>query len=170
MKIDQLLQGTTSKNLKEQSPVEKAKDGASKTGSGKSAGGALKIDTVTISDEARNLQRSIGETRTEQKQTNAVDIRQGKVQAAKAGIADGSLLSDEVVEKTAEAILESGDLGDIIDSRKLSAGVGRSGVEDIQGADAGRIDEIRQRIQSGYYNSADVVDNIAEKMLDDLLA
>ena len=167
MKIDHLLQRANSKNLKDQSPVEKAKETTGKIGQENAAGGPLKIDTVTISEQARSLQRAQNEPQAPESDRGAV--RSEKVNAAKAGLENGSLLSDKVVEQTAEAILESGDLGDIINSRRLAAGLNGSGVDNLSD-DPGRLEEIRQRIQSGFYNSSEVAEKIADSMMEDLLA
>lgn len=167
MKIDHHLQRTDSKNLKDQTPIEKARDGAGKTGQEKPVAGPLKVDTVTISEQARSLQRA--QNASQGMQARDDSIRPDKVKAARTMIQSGALMSDKVVEKTAEAILESGDLGDIINARRLTAGLGGSGVDRLSD-DPNRLDEIRQRVQSGFYNSPEVTDRIAESMMDDLLA
>ena len=170
MKIENYLQRTDAKSLKDQSPVEKAKDTAAKTGK-EGVSGSLKIDTVTISEQARSLQRALGETAVSQPAgEKPVEVREDKVQAARNGIASGAPLSDEVVEKTAEAILSSGALSDIINARRLAAGAGRVNLEEAGLSDDERMQQIRQRIDSGYYNSPEVASSITDSMLEDLLA
>ena len=164
MKIENLFQRTNAKNLKDQAAVDKAKDAPAKPKDSAGGGsGTLKIDTVTISEQARNLQRS-------QIETTAPPARADKVQSAKAKVDSGELVSSQMVDKTAEAILSSGALGDIVNARRLSAGVGQSGVDRLSDNGSANLDEVKQRIQSGYYNSPGVVDSIAESMINDILA
>ncbi|MCE5273059.1 hypothetical protein LLH00_17415 [bacterium] len=171
MKIDNFLQRTDAKSLKDQAPVDKPREGAVKGAKDGSASGVLRVDTVTISEQARNLQRTQGENPALQSQEEKeVEVSQDKVQTARTALAGGLPLSDEVVEKTAEAILTSGALGDIIDSRRLAAGAGRSGLDSVAGPDEDRLQQIRQRIDSGYYNNSEVASGIADRMLEDMLA
>ncbi len=90
MKIDPGLQRTQAQELKQQSKTE----GAKESGSGKSqgAGGRPLLDTVSISEEARSLQRTQSElTGLKQELESAAEapIRQDKVEAARARLASG---------------------------------------------------------------------------------
>ncbi len=171
MKIENFLQRTDAKSLKDQAPLDKAREGAVKGAKDGSASGVLRVDTVTISEQARNLQRTQGENPAIQGQEEQeAEVSQEKVQQARTGLAQGQPLSDEVVEKTAEAILASGALSDIINTRRLAAGAGRSGLDSAAVSDEDRLQHIRERIDSGYYNSSEVTSGIADRMLEDLLA
>jgi anti-sigma28 factor (negative regulator of flagellin synthesis) len=162
MKIDQILQRTQSQNLQEQTAAEKAKEGSQSKVKDQLGGRQIKTDTVVISEEARNLLRS-------QAGSQAAPEIDDRIARLKARLDSGALLSDEIVDKTADAILKSGALNDIVNGKRLMAGMRKADLESLTGR-SGRIDEIKQRVQSGYYNSPEVVDHIAQNLMEDLLA
>jgi anti-sigma28 factor (negative regulator of flagellin synthesis) len=170
MKIDHVLQRTKAPDLNQTSKTDTAKE----TGTVKGQNGLkIKTDTVIISEEARTLQRAESELKAQNYSIGTADtqtpVRKDKVEAAKAKIAAGQLLLDKVVEDTADAILKSGSLEDIINSDKLLQKRKLSGIKAPEtGAD--NLSAIKEKIESGFYSSPEVVDKIAERMIDDLLA
>jgi len=167
MKIDQVLQRTQAQDIKNPTQTENAKDVAKAKSQ---AGPRIKTDTVTISEQARNLQRTESELKTLH---DGIDeqsvIRQDKVAIAKAKLAAGQLEIDQVVEETAEAIHQSGALSDIINGDHLLMRARLSQTENLE-AGAEKLAQVRQRIKSGYYNSPEVANEIADRMMEDLLA
>lgn len=167
MKIDHVYQRDKAQDLKEQAKVDKAikeKSPAKGTDSGKQ-----KTDTVIISEEARSLQRTESEMEVLKRRLEGdPSVREDKVIAAKAKIDSGSLLSGEVVDKTAEAIMRSHSLADIIKGKDLMA---RFAAESDEVGDSrqARLDEVRRRMDEGFYNSPEVTEQIAGKIMDDLL-
>jgi len=170
MKIDHVLQRTKAPDLNQPSKTDPAKE----TGTVKGQSGLkIKTDTVIISEEARTLQRAESELKAQNYDIETADtqtpVRKDKVEEARAKIAKGQLFLDKVVEDTAEAILKSGTLEDIINSDKLLQNSKLSGIK-VPQAGAENLAAIKEKIQSGFYNSPEVVDKIAERMIDDLLA
>jgi len=167
MKIDHVFDRNKAHDLKEKTKAEKTKDPS--TTKGKS-GRALKTDTVVISEQARSLQRSESEMKVRKSPLDSEPgIREDKVGAAKAKIAGGRLLSEQVVERTAEAIMKSGSLADIVKGKELIARL--VGAEDeVSGSDKSKLDEVKQKIEAGFYNSPEVAEHVAGRIMDDLLA
>ena len=87
MKIDPGIQKTKTQDPKKTTQIDTDKE---TTKAKAPSSPKLKADKVTISEQARSLQR--------------VDT----------DLASGNLITDEVVERTAEAILKSGTLSDLI--------------------------------------------------------
>lgn len=161
MKIDHLLQHTKAQDAKKnQQLLETSKETVknAKTASD----GSRKVDTVTISDQARSLQRT-------QSQQDVQQTREERLAQIKAQIASGEYkVDDKLVEGTANAILKSGALGDLVNAEHplARARLVDSGALD---SDPDKLARIKQRIDSGYYNSSEVSDTIADRMLEDLL-
>ena len=162
MKIDHLLQRTKAQDPKKnQQLLETSKETAKNAKAAKD--GSPKVDTVTISEQARSLQR------TQNTQQDVQLTRQERLDQIKAQIASGEYkVDDKLVEGTADAILKSGALSDLVNaehplSRARLAG---SGALD---SDPDKLARIRQRIDSGYYNSSEVSNTVAERMLEDLI-
>lgn len=168
MKIDHLLQRTKAQDPQKNQLLETAKETVK---SGKAArDGAAKVDTVTISEQARSLQRTQGELQVVRDSTDARQSRQDRLAQIKAQIASGEYkVDDKLVAGTADAILKSGALSDLVNAEHplARARLADSGALD---SDPDKLARIRQRIDSGYYNSSEVSDTIAERMLEDLLA
>jgi anti-sigma28 factor (negative regulator of flagellin synthesis) len=167
MKIDHVYQRDKTKDLQEQTKVEKSvpEKGAEKG----VESGKQKTDSVIISEQARSLQRTESEMEILKKRLEGdPSIREDKVIAAKAKIDSGSLLSGEVVDKTAEAIMRSNSLADIIKGKDLITRFGAEG-EEVGESRQAKLDEVRQRMDEGFYNSPEVTEEIAGNILDDLL-
>lgn len=141
MKIDPGIQRTKAQDQKKTSQIDTGKETAKPKAPDSLK---LKSDQVTISEQARSLQR--------------VDT----------DLTSGKPITDEVVERTAEAILKSGTLSDLIniDQPLIKAMLTETG--DLEASEE-KLALIKERIQSGYYNSPEVADNIAEQLLDDWL-
>lgn len=141
MKIDPGIQKTKTQDPKKTTPIDTDKE---TTKAKAPSSPKLKADKVTISEQARSLQR--------------VDT----------DLASGNLITDEVVERTAEAILKSGALSNLINIEQplIKAMLAETG--DIEASEE-KLAQIKERIQSGYYDSPEVAGDIAEKMLEDLL-
>ncbi|HUU28760.1 MAG TPA: flagellar biosynthesis anti-sigma factor FlgM [archaeon] len=166
MKIDPSLQGTKAPDLNKQSKTEPAKEAAATKDQ---VAGKLKTDTVVISEEARTLQRTESELKAHLDQMEtASTVRRDKVELAMAKIAGGQFIIDDVVDGTAEAILKSGALSDIINSDKL-AQARLSGMKSLQ-ASPEKLAAIKERIESGYYNTPEMAGKIADSIMDELLA
>ena len=164
MKIDHLLQRTKAQDAQKNQLLETAKETVK---NGKAAkDGAPKVDTVTISEQARSLQRTQSDLQTLTDQQS----RQERIESIKAQIASGEYkVDDKLVEGTADAILKSGALSDLVNAEHplARARLAESGALE---SDPDKLARVKQRIESGFYNSSEVSDTIAERMLDDLLA
>ncbi len=165
MKIDHLIQRTKAQDPKKNQQLEAA--GKETAGGNKAAkNGTLKVDTVTISDQARSLQRTQAETQTLKQ---GPESRQQRIESLKTQVADGRYqVGDKLIEGTAEAILKSGALGDLVNAEHPLARARLAEAGTLE-SNQGNLDRVRQRIASGYYNSPEVAGSIAEQMLDDLL-
>ena len=166
MQIDNVLQRTQAQDPKGPAPADAGKD-ASPLKSQDSP--KPKVDTVTISEQARKLQATEAELKLlQQDNTGQAGSRSELVNAAKAKISDGNFLLDEVVNGTAEQILNSGALSDLInnDHPLVRARLAQTGT--LAAGDE-KLAQIKDRIASGYYNSSEVVDQTAEKILENLL-
>ena len=166
MQIDNVLQRTQAQDPKGPAPAEAGKDTSplKSTDSPKP-----KVDTVTISEQARKLQATEAELQLlQQEPTDKAGSRSALVDAAKAKVSDGNFLLDEVVNGTAEQILNSGALSDLInnDNPLVRARLAQTGT---LAAGEDKLAQVKERIASGYYNSSEVVDQTAEKILEDLL-
>jgi anti-sigma28 factor (negative regulator of flagellin synthesis) len=166
MKIDPSVQRTKAQDPNKKTELEPGKETTTSKTPGSST---LKTDKVTISEQARSLQRAESELKILKKDLDAqTPVREDKVELARSKLASGNLITDEVVESTAEAILKSGTLSDLIniDQPLIKAMLAETG--DLEASEE-KLAEIKERIQSGYYNSPEVVGDIADKMLEDLL-
>ncbi|MFH1069808.1 MAG: flagellar biosynthesis anti-sigma factor FlgM [Candidatus Glassbacteria bacterium] len=165
MKIDHLLQRTKAQDPNKSQQVETARE----TGKQKSSDGTVpKVDTVTISEQARSLQRTESELQS-LKQELDNELPQNKLDQVRAKIQSGQYLVDQgVVEGTAESILASGALADLVNRDHPLMRAALAETESLK-ADEDKLAQIRQRIESGYYNSPDVVNEIADKILEDLV-
>ncbi len=141
MKIDPGIQRTKAQDQKKTTQIDTDKE---TTEAKAPSSPKLKADKVTISEQARSLQR--------------VDT----------DLASGNLITDEVVERTAEAILKSGTLSDLINIEQplIKAMLAETG--DLEASEE-KLALIKEKIQSGYYNSPEVAENIAEQLIDDWL-
>ncbi len=166
MKIDHLIQRTKAQDPKKNQQLEAA--GKETAGGNKAAkDGTPKVDTVTISDQARSLQRTQAETQTLKQ--GGLEGRQQRIESLKTQVAGGQYqVDDKLIEGTAEAILKSGALGDLVNAEHPLARARLAEAGTLE-SNQGNLDRVRQRIQSGYYNSPEVAGSIAEQMLDDLL-
>ena len=167
MKIDHLLQRTKAQDPQKNQLLETAKESAKNAKAAKD--GAPKVDTVTISDQARSLQRTQGDLQAATDGQQASQTRQDRIAEIKAQIASGQYkVDDKLVEGTADAILKSGALSDLVNAEHplARARLAESGTLE---SDPDKLAQVRQRIDSGYYNSSEVTDTVAERMLEDLL-
>lgn len=141
MKIDPGIQRTKAQDQKKTTQIDTDKEA---TEAKAPSSPKLKTDKVTISEQARSLQR--------------VDT----------DLASGNLITDEVVERTAEAILKSGTLSDLINIEQplIKAMLAETG--DLEASEE-KLALIKEKIQSGYYNSPEVAEDIAEQLIDDWL-
>lgn len=141
MKIDPGIQRTKAQDQKKTTQVDTDKE---TTEAKAPSSPKLKADKVTISEQARSLQR--------------VDT----------DLVSGNLITDEVVERTAEAILKSGTLSDLINIEQplIKAMLAETG--DLEASEE-KLALIKEKIQSGYYDSPEVAENIAEQLIDDWL-
>lgn len=141
MKIDPGIQRTKAQDQKKTTQIDTDKE---TTEAKAPSSPKLKADKVTISEQARSLQR--------------VDT----------DLVSGNLITDEVVERTAEAILKSGTLSDLINIEQplIKAMLAETG--DLEASEE-KLALIKEKIQSGYYDSPEVAENIAEQLIDDWL-
>ncbi len=141
MKIDPGIQRTKAQDQKKTTQIDTDKE---TTEAKAPSSPKLKADKVTISEQARSLQR--------------VDT----------DLVSGNLITDEVVERTAEAILKSGTLSDLINLEQplIKAMLAETG--DLEASEE-KLALIKEKIQSGYYDSPEVAENIAEQLIDDWL-
>ncbi|HLA40892.1 MAG TPA: flagellar biosynthesis anti-sigma factor FlgM [Candidatus Glassbacteria bacterium] len=166
MKIEHLLQRNKPQDAQKTQQLDSPRESDAKQKS--PDGSKPKVDTVTISEQARSLQRTQNELNSlKQKIDGQPD--QEKLEQVRAKIASGQYLLDEkVVKGTAEAILASGSLSDLVNSDHPLV---RAALAETQSQKANeeKLALVKQRIESGYYNSSDVVNQIADKIMDDLL-
>ncbi len=165
MKIDHLIQRTKAQDPKKNQQLEAAGKETAR-GNKVAKDGTLKVDTVTISDQARSLQRTQTEIQTLKQ---GLESRQQRIESLKTQVASGQYqVDDKLIEGTAEAIIKSGALGDLVNAGHPLARARLAAAGTLESA-PDNLDRVRQRIQSGYYNSPEVAESIAEQMLDDLL-
>lgn len=166
MKIDHVSQRDKAHDLKEKARIENAKESTPAKGE---SGSKLKTDTVTISEQARSMQRTESEMQVLKSRLESdPDIREDKVLAAKAKVDGGTLLSGKVVEQTAEAIMKSGSLADIVKGKELMARL--AAVEDeLPDSRQSKLDQVRQKMEAGFYNSPEVTGHVAARIMEDLL-
>jgi len=167
MKIDHVDQGNKAHDLKEKAKAEKAKEA---TPAKETSGGKPKTDTVVISEQARSMQRTEAEMKAwKSRLASDPGLREDKVVAAKDKVDSGKLLNGEVVEQTAEAIIKKGSLTDIVKGKELLALlVGQE--DEISETRQSKLDEVKQKMESGFYNSQEVTEHVAGKIIEDLLA
>jgi anti-sigma28 factor (negative regulator of flagellin synthesis) len=122
---------------------------------------STKPDSVEISDKAKTLQDKNGKAVKFTEVLGAglnYSIKDKKVEQAKANLDSGLYEKQEYKEKTADKLISSSELKDIaynLDSLK----------EANQNKEKStKIEEIRQKIASGFYNRAEVLDEIAKKL------
>ncbi len=141
MKIDPGIQRTKAQDQKKTNQIDTDKE---TTEAKAPSSPKLKADKVTISEQARSLQR--------------VDT----------DLVSGNLITDEVVERTAEAILKSGTLSDLINIEQPLIKAMLAETDDLEASEE-KLALIKEKIQSGYYDSPEVAENIAEQLIDDWL-
>ena len=166
MKINHVSPRDKAHDLKKKAEPEKP---AETTTSKEKSGGKIKTDTVTISEQARSMQRTESEMQVSKSRLESdTGVREDKVGAAKAKLASGKLLKDDIVERTADAIVKSGSLADIIKGKELIARL--AGMEqEVEGFRQSKLDEVKQKMESGFYNSSRVTEQVAERIMEDLL-
>ncbi len=165
MKIDHLIQRTKAQDPKKNQQLEAAGNDTAR-GNKAARDGTLKVDTVTISDQARSLQRTQAEM---QVHTQGLESQQQRIESLRNQVASCQYkVDDKLVEGTADAILKSGALGDLVNAEHPLARARLAEAGTLE-SDPSNLDRVRQRVASGYYNSPDVTDSIAEQLLDDLL-
>ena len=166
MKINHVSPRDKPQDLQEKTKPEKSKQ---TTSAQEQSGGKLKTDTVSISEQARSLQRTESEMKVSKGRPESdPGVREDKVGAAKAKLAGGKLLTDEVVARTADAIVKSGSLADIVKGKELIARL--AGMEhEVEGFRQSKLDEVKQKMEAGFYNSSSVTDQVAERIMEDLL-
>ena len=167
MKINHVSRRDKAHDLKKKAEPEKSTE---TTSAKEKSGGKLKTDTVSISEQARSMQRTESEMQVSKGRLESDSgVREDKVGAAKAKLASGKLLNDDIVGRTADAIVKSGSLADIIKSKELMARL--AGMEhEVEGSRQSKLDEVKQRIESGFYNSSEVTEQVAGRIMEDLLA
>ncbi len=165
MKIDHLIQRTKAQDPQKNQQLDAAGKDTAK-GAKAATDGTLKVDTVTISDQARSLQRT---QPTLQPLNEGLDSNQQRIDSLKAQVTSGQyIMDDKLVEGTAEAILKSGVLGDLVNAEHPLARARLAEAGTLE-SDPDNLDRVRQRVASGFYNSPEVAESIAEQMLGDLL-
>jgi flagellar biosynthesis anti-sigma factor FlgM len=165
MKIDHLIQRTKAQDPQKNQQLEAVGKDTAK-GNKAAKDGSLKVDTVTISDQARSLQRTQAEMQTSKL---GQESQQQRIETLKNQVASGQYSVDnKLVEKTAEAIINSGALGDLVNAEHPLSRTRLAEAGTLE-SDPDNLDRVRQRIASGYYNSPEVTESVAEQMLGDLL-
>ena len=173
MRIDQALNQTQAQDLGEKAKVEKNDLQEQPKLAEKTSTGSSKGDTVVISEQARNLQKTETnlKTNTTAETTTDQSVRQDRVDAVKAKVESGAYVDDELVNRTADKILNSGSLNDVVkDEIKVQGNdTGQIKLEDPVD-DSEKLNEVREKIKSGFYNSTEVVDGVANNILENLMA
>lgn len=119
-------------------------------------------DSIEISDKAKILQGKNGKTVKFTEVQGAglnYSIKDKKIEQVKTNLSSGLYEKQEYKEKTADKLISSAELKDIsynLDSLKETNQAKEKSV---------KIEKIRQKIANGFYNRAEVLDEIAEKLI-----
>ncbi|MCJ7508981.1 MAG: hypothetical protein MUO85_09695 [candidate division Zixibacteria bacterium] len=118
-------------------------------------------DSIEISDKAKTLQDKNGKavkfTEVQGAGLN-YSIKDKKVEQAKANLDSGLYEKQEYKEKTADKLISSSELKDMVYNLDSLKEANQSKEKST------KIEEIRQKIASGFYNRAEVLDEIAKKL------
>jgi anti-sigma28 factor (negative regulator of flagellin synthesis) len=118
-------------------------------------------DVVEISRDAQEV------AELSAKLSADVDEVNPRVEEIRARVQSGYYESRQVREQIAESILEEGALRETL-SDIAQVRAARQGLEGVPDVRQERIDQARQRVASGYYDRADIRQQTAERMLDEL--
>jgi anti-sigma28 factor (negative regulator of flagellin synthesis) len=119
-------------------------------------------DSIEISDKAKTLQGQSGKTVkfTEVQGVGlSYSIKDKKIEQAKDNLSSGLYEKQEYKEKTADKLINSTELKDIAYDLNSLKEANQSKEK------SAKIEEIRQKIASGFYNRAEVLDEIAKKLI-----
>ncbi len=154
MKINEL--GPKQYRPEIQKPTEQPKSGLKpKAGKEKSID---KVDVSGISKQSEKTNRLFRIAKA--KIQNVPDVRYDKIQAAKEKIENGMYNRPEVMSVLAEKLAKNPE---------ISAALAQSQKNDgSEGMSPQRLELIRNRLNSGFYNKPDVVEKIADSVMKDL--
>ncbi|HEX9916703.1 MAG TPA: hypothetical protein VGB16_03110 [candidate division Zixibacteria bacterium] len=118
-------------------------------------------DSIEISDKAKTLQDQSGKTvKFTEVQGGGLSylLKDKKIEQAKANLSSGLYEKQEYKEETADKLINSTELKDITYDLNSLKEANQSKEK------SAKIEEIRQKIASGFYNRAEVLDEIAKKL------
>ncbi|MCK5147485.1 hypothetical protein KAR48_12080 [bacterium] len=120
-------------------------------------------DKIQISDEARALKEKAGLLATAQEELKKVadiEIPDAKVRQVFARIMSQYYDSRQVLGSIADSLLDNG----IQLAKDSGSDVGISKLNEMASLESGQIDEIRQKIENGFYDQQDVFDVIVQEL------
>lgn len=157
MKINGLL--TELRNIAQTD--RKAADAKQRSGATRSGS-----DVVQISDRARTLKSQQEDAIAALKETP--DIRQARVDQVKARVAQGYYDRPEVRQAVADSILNSGTMKEAV-SQKRQASSAKAGLANTPDVRQDKVDQAKQRVASGFYDSQEVRQKTADGLVEGVL-
>jgi len=122
-------------------------------------------DVVEISTAARSLGAQAANT----VDLNAVsDVRQSRVEAVKQRVASGYYDQPEVREAIADAVLNAGVV-DAVAQEIQDVRTAKRDLDTVPDVREDRVEQARERVASGFYDSAGVQSQVADRVLDTLI-
>lgn len=134
----------------------KQRPGAARSGS----------DVVQISDRARTLKSQQETAAAALKETP--DARQARVEQVKARVAEGYYDRPEVRQAVADSILDSGVMKEVASERR-QVNIARASAADVPDVRADQVAQVKQRVASGFYDTEEVRQGLADGLLDRML-
>ena len=126
-------------------------------------------DVAIFSDDARRLQETEVILQNALQKLNEMDeIQHANLAEFKEKIDHGFYNQDDILEKVVDEMFSEDELRSIINKRMTDeqyvAELKKMDAEYAQ--DEAKLEKIRDRIQSGYYNSPEVAEKIADELID----
>lgn len=123
-------------------------------------------DVVQISDKARTLKSQQETAAAALKETP--DARQARVDQAKARVAEGYYDRPEVRQAVADSILDSGVMKQVA-AEKRQVNTAKASMADVPNARADQVAQAKQRAASGFYDTQEVRQKVADGLLGGVL-
>lgn len=90
-----------------------------------------------------------------------------RIEAVRARVASGYYDSEEARQRIADRLLRSGNLREVVDEIAVSRGA-KQRLDEVPDTRPGRVDEAKQRVSRGFYDTPEVRNETAERILDEL--
>ena len=137
----------------------KVTQGNQRTDSAKVGKSARGEDVVELSQSAKEVADLAAAAKQER-----VNPR---IEAVRERVTSGYYDSQEVRERIADRLLRSGNLQEVVDEIVVSKGA-KQQLDEIPDTRPARVDEAKQRVSGGFYDTPEVRNETAERILDEL--